>query len=103
MLNEGDLARLARIERQLAREEPELAEALQRMRPPHGPPPAWGARLTLAAGLVFAVIALLLGSVAWGLLAAITSAAGWCLLRAARGKPLLPGSGAGPARRPGNC
>lgn len=93
-LDDGNAARLAQIEQQLAREEPRLAADLRRWRHPRGP---WTARLIVAGGLVFAVVALLLVSIGWALLAALTTAFGWCLSRVDRGDPPLPPMEAGPA------
>jgi hypothetical protein len=90
-LDDGDLVRLARIERQLEREDPELVETLLRWSPAEARSRVWAGRLTVAAGAVFAAIALLLGNVGWLLLAVVTSAAGWFLLRTAPGKLLLLG------------
>lgn len=90
VLDDGDLARLARIERQLEREDPELAEALYRWGPAPGRPRLWAARLTVAVGLVFAGVAVLVGSAGWVLLAVVTSATGWLLLRTAPGESVLP-------------
>lgn len=96
ILDDGDRARLARIEGQLAREEPELAAALQRWRTPGKP---WAARLTVASGLLFAVLAALLVSVGWALLAAVTVATGWGLYRMAGEDPFTLRGSVDPARR----
>lgn len=90
-LDDGDLVRLARIERQLEREDPGLAEALHRWSPAEARSRVWAGRLTVAAGVVFAAVALLLGNVGWLLLGVVTSAAGWFLLRTGPGLSLLLG------------
>lgn len=80
-LDDRAAARLAQIERQLAREEPELAEAMHRWRPP-GPrrPRRWSSRIAVL-GLGLSVLALLLGSSAWCTLLVIVTVSGWCLAR----------------------
>jgi len=92
ILDDGDLARLARIERQLASEAPELAEALHRWRLPTGRGSSWVGWLFLVAGIVFAVVAVLLASTGWALLAAAASVPGWWL-RTTRGRGVLGGPG----------
>jgi hypothetical protein len=95
MRDDGDVARLTQIERQLAQEDPELAEALHRWRQPdHAVPgaaaPRRWSRFALVTGLVLAALALLLGSGAWFLLAVVTAGTGWCLTRAGEDAPRLP-------------
>ena len=77
-------ARLAQIERSLAREEPELAEALRRWRPPR--PPRRVSTRILVVGLVCACVALLFGSTAWCILTVIVAGSGWCIARGLEGE-----------------
>jgi hypothetical protein len=97
ILDDGDRARLHRIERQLEQEEPELAAALQQwaaergVHPDAAGPPVPIVRRVVAAALVVAVAALLLDSPGWLLVAVLTAALGWCLLRSL-GEPLVPGT-----------
>lgn len=74
-----DEARLARIESRLAREEPELAEAMRYWRPPRTP--RRPSTRILVAGLLGALVAVLFGSVAWLILLVIVTASGWCIAR----------------------
>jgi hypothetical protein len=75
-LDDGDRARLAHIERQLAGDDPKLARALEAWRPSRERPPrvVW---LLLATGALFGVLAVLLTSVNWMLLAVVTAGGGW--------------------------
>ncbi|MGD9526590.1 DUF3040 domain-containing protein [Pseudonocardia sp.] len=71
---------LAQIERQLAREEPELAAALAQMRPPERRRPPRRAWLVLVCGVLAVVLSLVLGSVAWAILAVIVAGCAWCIV-----------------------
>lgn len=84
LLDDGDRARLARIERQLAGEDPELARALDTWRPVRTHRPRRMAWALFGTGILFAVLALVLGSVGWATLAALTGAGGWYWLRTSR-------------------
>lgn len=80
-LDDGAAARLAQIERRLAREEPDLADALHRWRSPgQRRPPRWSWRIAVL-GHALGVLALLLGSVAWFVLLMLVTGSGWCLAR----------------------
>lgn len=82
--DDREATRLARIERQLAKEDPELAEALNRWRSPRPTGSTawrWWAAGFVLAGLVFAALAVALGSVGWFVLAVFTAGPGWLLSR----------------------
>lgn len=81
MLDDATEARLVRIERRLAQEDPGLADALRRWRPPEPcPSPRWSPRV-LVLGLVLCGFALVFDSVAWLVLLVIMTASGWCLAK----------------------
>lgn len=80
-LDDAAARRLAHIERRLAREEPELADALLRWRPPGPPrPPRWSWRIAVV-GIVLCLLAVALGSTAWFVLLVIVTGGGWCIAR----------------------
>jgi Flp pilus assembly protein TadB len=87
---EGAPPPITQIEQRLAQEEPELAEDMRRWRVPRGARVPWAARLLLGGGVVIAVVAVLLASMGWALLAALTLAVGWCSHRLAHRQPVLP-------------
>lgn len=80
-LDDATAAGLAQIGRRLAREDPELAEALQRFRLPRRRRTLrWSWRLLLV-GALLCGLALAMGSTAWFALLVIVTVSAWCISR----------------------
>jgi Protein of unknown function (DUF3040) len=95
ILDDGDLVRLAQIERQLAQDDPELAEALRSWRPPVART-SFAATAAMVAYCLAVLVALFLWPVVGAFLAVV--AAVWLLWREKNGASWPPGSSPGESR-----